>query len=372
MTDHCITDEDRDSMMEFVELASIFTQSSKCKEFEEEWSKWQGCKYSVFVNSGSSANLLLVSAISALYGRGSWICQSTTWSTNVSPIIQLNMPLRLCDISLNNLGPDLCHLGRILETGNYKYLFITHLLGFNALTSSLLELCKKHNIILIEDCCESHGAVFDGKRVGGTGVGSTFSFYYGHHMTTIEGGMVCTDDTSIYHLLLLMRSHGLLRELPADERERQKLIDIDPRFTFLCTGYNLRSHEINAVLGIRQLKDLDRNIDIRNRNVRCFFKNVDKSKYKTDFASYGMSSFCLPIVSITRNIDSVKNLLDETAIEWRPIVAGNLSRHPIVSNQRNEFPNSDFLHYNGVYVGNHQGVTEEMVYDLCNKLNDLR
>ena len=194
MTDNAIDSNERRKLSSFVRWSSRLTQGKMVKQFEKAWSKWLGCKYSVFVNSGSSANLLIVRALSGK--EDTWVAQSCTWSTAVSPIMQLSN-LQLCDIDLRNFGPDLKNLEHIFKTKKPKFIHLTHLLGFPAITHELLDLCAKYAVTIVEDCCESHGAHFNNKKVGTHGIASSFSFYYGHHMTTIEGGMVCTDDKDL-------------------------------------------------------------------------------------------------------------------------------------------------------------------------------
>jgi CDP-6-deoxy-D-xylo-4-hexulose-3-dehydrase len=258
---------------------------------------------------------------------------------------------------------------------NPNFYFITHLLGFPAVTDEFISHCEKNNILFIEDCCEAHGATYNGKKVGNFGICSTFSFFYGHHMTTIEGGMICTDSEEVYHLLLLLRSHGLLRELPEPHRTDRQIANLDKQFTFLTNGFNFRNMEANALLGIRQLENLDKHNDQRNRNYKVFAENIDKNKYLCDFNATGISSFCLPVFAKTVDIVDVRAKLVEIGIEHRPCVGGNLARHPMVKG-RSVFNlenciKSDMVADQCVYVGNHQAVDENMVYDLCKKLNEV-
>ena len=377
MCDNAITQDDRESMAEFITNSPKLTQGEMVKKFEREWSKWQGCKYSVFVNSGSSANLLAVSAMKEKYKRkGVWYAQSCTWATNVSPIIQIIGNVGMCDADLNNFGPDLKTLETLIKSDKMKprFMFLTHLLGFPAITTELLELCKRENVNIIEDCCESHGATFNGTKVGNFGECSTFSFYYGHHMTTIEGGMVCTNNKETYEILLLLRSHGLLRELPKEIGVNKSIEGLDPKFTFLLNGFNVRNMEMNALLGLRQLKKLDESIKIRNSNYNTFITNIDSDKYRTDFNSNGISSFCLPIYTKSVDIKNVKSKLESIDIEFRPCVGGNLIKHPMI-NKNNGYGfgiNSDDIVNNCVYVGNHQDVKKEQVIELCKILNKVK
>lgn len=371
MHDQAVSDQDKHALAEFIMSSDRFTKFRLVDEFEAAWSKWQGCKYSVFVNSGSSANLILVDGLKHMFGTGLWVNQAITWSTNVAPILQLGMESQLCDISLENFGPRLDQLQQIFEEMSPKFFFLTHLIGFPAVTNKLLELCEIHGVQLMEDCCESHGAQFVGKKVGNFGIASTFSFYYGHHMTTIEGGMVCTNNEELYHLLLLLRSHGLLRELPDHVQKERVISGVDPYFTFLIPGYNVRNTEIQALLGIRQLGKLDRSIEIRNDNLKYFCDNLDDTKYYSNYNLEGVSSFCLPILA-RGEIDKVKECLSRLGTEFRPLISGNLYRHPMVRvAQLRDDSNSEFAHNQCVYVGNHAGVQREDIEILVEELNGL-
>jgi len=189
----------------------VLTQSINVKLFERRWSKWLGVRYSVFVNSGSSANLLTMSVLKILYGKGEIILPSLTWVSDINSVIQNNFKPVFVDINPNNL----CMSEKqIIKKVNKKTLavFMTHAQGFNGLSSKLLSFLKRKKILLIEDVCESHGATFKNKKLGTFGKISNFSFYYAHHISTIEGGMVCTNDKKIYELLKILRSHGMVRE----------------------------------------------------------------------------------------------------------------------------------------------------------------
>lgn len=372
MTDNAISEDEKQCLSEFVLTTSRFTQDRYVNEFEEAWSKWQGCKYSVFVNSGSSANLILVDALKQRYGNGLWISQTLTWSTNVSPIMQMGLPLQLCDISLDNLGPELSILEQLFQQTAPTCLFLTHLIGFCAITEELLRLCEKYNVVLVEDCCEAHGATFNGKKVGNFGVASSFSFYFGHHMTTIEGGMVCTDDEKLYHSLLLLRSHGLLRELPNNIREECIVEGIDPYFTFLMPGYNVRNTEMHALLGLLQLERLNGFIRSRNENLKFFLSRLDTERYRSGYNLNGVSSFCLPIWA-RNEPEKVKDCLRQLDMEFRPIISGNLYRHPMMEKvtQLRSDKNADIAHTNCVYVGNHPEIKRSQIEVLVNELNLL-
>jgi CDP-6-deoxy-D-xylo-4-hexulose-3-dehydrase len=366
-----VTAAERRALADFIASSDRLTMGSKAREFEEAWSAWQGCRYSVLVNSGSSANLILIAALRELYGPGAVLCQAVTWATNVAPVVQLGLPLELVDVELVSLGPDLADLSEILASGRIRFLFVTHLLGFCAVSYDLLELCRRHGVLLVEDCCEAHGARYGERKAGNLGLAGTFSFYYGHHMTTIEGGMVSTDDERLYETLLLLRSHGMLRELPAAE----PVDGLDPRFTFLLHGFNLRPTEITGVLGLSQLPRLESHIGQRNRNLRRWLAELDPLLYHTDFDLRGASSFALPLLLRRKNpatTEALKRRLTEMGVENRPLVSGNIARQPFLRGVcvGRRFPNADIVHERGLYIGNHHRVDEEMVAELARALNE--
>jgi CDP-6-deoxy-D-xylo-4-hexulose-3-dehydrase len=246
-------------------------------------------------------------------------------------------------------------------------------MGIPSISESLLDICQKNGVILLEDCCESHGSTWNGKKVGTFGKASTFSFFYGHHITSIEGGMVCTDDEELYHHLLLLRSHGMLRELPEPHRSYRKVDGIDERFTFLCNGYNVRNTDLNAVLGISQMSRLEQSVRVRERNFRLYLDELDSEKYHTDFAYHGTSLFAFPIIRKDGSIHTVAEALKQNQIENRPLIAGNLFRHPMMRGV-NTFVvkgNADYIHDNSLYVGNNEFVEIDDVYRLVGILNAI-
>lgn len=371
LMDDVIDDHQRQVMSEFVKGSDRFSQGPKVRQFEEEWSKWQGCKYSVFVNSGSSANFIATHAAMLKHGyHSTWVSQACTWATTVSPAMLSNNSIQLTDVTIPNLGVDLDSFSSMLSEVRPKFLFLANLLGLPAVNDDLLEICDRNGVILLEDCCESHGATYKGEKVGNFGIMSTFSFYYGHHMTTIEGGMVCTDDEELYHNLLLLRSHGLLRELPEDARSGYDMVD--PSFTFVTPGFNVRSTEMNALLGSMQLESLDDHNKVRSNNFERFVAGLDGDKFYNDFIVEGNSSFCFPIICKNDNKNEVRKRLGDMGIETRPIIAGNLYEHPFMKsvNQFRYDQNADIVHRNGFYVGNNHKVTEEQVDMLVEELNN--
>jgi CDP-6-deoxy-D-xylo-4-hexulose-3-dehydrase len=353
----------------------MYTCGKKVEEFENKWSEWLGCKHSLFVTSGSTANLLLLASIKEFYNipNGSKVLvPACTWVTNVSPVFQNGLEPVFCDINLDNYSFDTNNL----PDDDIKIVFVTHLLGLNAPMQKIKN--KYPNAIFIEDICESHGITDEYGKKRGYGTGSTFSFYYGHHMTTIEGGMISTDNTELYQLMKLKRSHGMARHLLPENYEKtiSKYPNIDPKFLFLTDGYNFRNTELNAVIGIEQLQRLDESIKIRKRNYDRFMLYL--LKYETFFhvPKYDPynSSFCLPFVCKTKELKTkLINIFNKLKIEYRPIVGGNLLIHPFLDKWKNstKTPNADLLNDNGVYIGNSQFVTLEMIDKAFEYIKDI-
>ena len=257
------------NVSDFLKKNNVLTQSKKVSQFEKKWSKWLGVKYSIFLNSGSSANYLSLLALKLLYKDGGEVIVPTlTWVSDVVAVINNGFKPVFADINLNNL----CMSEREIEkkiTSKTKAIFLTHAQGFNGLSKNLIKIIKKKKIILIEDVCESHGATFQGKKLGTYGLISNFSFYYAHHMSTIEGGMVCTNNRKIYETVRILRGHGMLRE-SGNKFFEKKIIKknkmLSPKFIFLYPGFNMRNNEISAIIGINQLKRLNNMIKSRSKN----------------------------------------------------------------------------------------------------------
>jgi CDP-4-dehydro-6-deoxyglucose reductase, E1 len=243
----------------------ILTQSSEVEAFEQEWCRWLGVEFSVLVNSGSSANLLTIAALRETYGTGEIIVPTLTWVSDIASVIQCGFTPVFVDINPRTLGMDTSQVVKKI-TPRTKAIFLTHILGYNALDADLLTESEARQIPLIEDACESYGATFEGRKLGTFGLMSNFSFYYAHHMSTIEGGMICTNESRLYETLRMLRSHGMVRESKSAAVRKfytERHSDLNPDFIFALPGYNLRSTEINAVIGRSQLKRLDSNNQLR-------------------------------------------------------------------------------------------------------------
>jgi CDP-6-deoxy-D-xylo-4-hexulose-3-dehydrase len=356
-----ITPFDRIKMAYFALSTKQFTNGPKVREFEKKWNQWLGSHYSLYVSSGSTANFLLVAAIKEKYNLKDGdkvLLPACTWVTNVGPIIQLGLEPVFCDINLEDYSFDYKALDYVKKQHpDIKMVFVTHLLGFPADTSQIKAIFPE--AIIIDDVCESHGARDFYDKVGANSLGATFSFYFGHHMTTIEGGMVSTNDRELYDLMKMKRSHGLARESVNFDEYAAKYPHIQRSFLFITDGYNFRNHEICAVLGLSQLKRLNRMIKKRYRNYIDFRNIINRYPHLFHNAAVNPrnSSFCFPIICKDKNTrDSLMREFDKHKIEYRPIVSGNLLSHPFLQDYKicsqKELNNVDLLNEYGVYLGN--------------------
>ena len=378
-----ITMEDLNVLIEFLKGQPRLTQSDNVLAFEKEWSEWLGVKYSVYVNSGASANLITISALKHLYGAGEIIVPTLTWVSDIASVIQNGFTPVFVDINPRNLCMDDQQvIARLTE--KTKAVFLTHVQGFNGLTDRLLETLEEKNIPLVEDVCESHGATFNGKKLGAFGLISNFSFYFAHHMSTVEGGMVCTNSETIYETIRMLRSHGMVRESTSDDI-KQKYIhehpDLSPDFIFAYPAYNVRNTEIGAVLGRSQLKRLDENNVRRRKNFELFLKNLDSSKYRTDFDLEGSCSYAFNFVIKEPNPEfrnKVEEAMRKTGVEFRrgSSGGGNQLRQPylrgiVPEREYEKYPEIEHIHFYGYYIGNYPDLEGQKILNLCSLLNHI-
>lgn len=378
LMEDAITLRDRMKMAWFLLNSSRLTNGPKVREFEKQWSKWLGVDYSLYVSSGSTANSLLVAAVKELYNLQDGdkvLVPATTWMTNVAPLIQNNLEPIFCDINLKNFSFDLEEAEYIATQHDIKAVFVTHLIGLSSDVEGIQNIFPK--AIIMEDVCESHGVTSSsGVKRGTQHAGGTFSFYFGHHMTTIEGGMVSTNNSELYDLMRLKRSHGMAREsefyFPQYASQNP---DIDPSFLFVTDGYNFRNHEVCAVLGLSQLQRLAKNIEIRRENFDYYHQRLSEmDKFYIPQYQFGNSSFSFPIITRHNSIEPLKKMLKDNNIEYRPIISGNLLRHPAFKKYElctgRALSNVEILHKQGLYVGNSQFVTNKQIDFLFNILEE--
>jgi CDP-6-deoxy-D-xylo-4-hexulose-3-dehydrase len=378
-----ITREDLEVLIKFLRGAPRLTQSSNVQAFEAEWSKWLGVRHSVFVNSGSSANLISMAALKHLYGEGEIIVPPLTWVSDIASVLQNGFKPVFVDINPRNLCMDDQQVIAKLSDKT-RAVFITHVQGFNGLTDRLISALEEQNIPLIEDVCESHGATFKNRKLGSFGLISNFSFYFAHHISTIEGGMVCTNDQNVYETVRMLRSHGMVREASSEiikKRYIQANPDLSPDFIFAFPAYNVRNTEIGAVLGRNQLKRLDENNVKRKRNFEIFLNNLDPKKYRTDFDLEGSCNYAFNLVLKKPDHqlrDRVEESLRDAGVEFRrgSSGGGNQLRQPylravIPDREWEKYPEVEHIHFFGYYIGNYPDLREKKILGLCQLLNKI-
>src|SRR3989344_193413 len=364
----------KDKLCKFIQKTEQLSVGKYCSNFEKDFSKWQGRKYGVMFNSGSSANLALIQVLINLgkIKSGDTVGFSAiTWATNVMPLINLHLRPVPIDIELETLNISSKSLEQAHKKHSFKLLFITNLLGFCHDLEEIKKFCRKNDIILIEDNCESLGSEHKGEKLGNFGLASTFSFYVGHHLSTIEGGMVCTNDKEIDTMLRIVRSHGWDRHLISSEQSKlRKKYTVDEfygKYTFYDIGYNFRPTEIQGFLGTDQLKYLNTMVNKREKN----YKQLQKIYSNSDFikmTTIGMSkvsNFAFPLICKTKNLrDKYMELAKKAEIEIRPVISGNINNQPYFKKYvsgKFYLPNADRIHNNGFYFGNNPDMTKEEI-----------
>jgi len=378
-----ITRSDRYVAASFIKNNTVFTQSKKVIEFEKRWSKWLGVKYSVFVNSGSSANYLTMLIIKILYGLGEVIVPPLTWSSDIISVINNNFKPIFVDINLKNLSMNSEEIIKKINNKT-KAIFLTHAQGFNGLNDRLLNIIKEKKIILVEDVCESHGATHKNKKLGTFGLISNFSFYYAHHLSTIEGGMICTNNKKIYETAKMLRGHGMLRECGNKTFEKYIIKnnkDLSPKFIFLYPGFNMRNNEVSAVIGLNQLKRLTKNNKLRATNFKFFLSKLDKTIFYSDFDLVGNSNYAFPIILKKIDFklrDRLEKIMKNNNIEFRRGNAGggNQLRQPYLKKyvkwKIKNFKNVELVHHCGYYIGNFPEIKKKTIEKLCSILNSVK
>jgi CDP-6-deoxy-D-xylo-4-hexulose-3-dehydrase len=380
-----ITREDLDLVIEHLKKDNPkLTNGPECRAFEEAWSKWLGVKYSVFVNSGASANLLSMTMLKIKHPEGGEvIVPPFTWVSDIASIIQCGFTPVFVDIDLDTLGMNEFGILNAI-TDKTRAVFITYAQGFDCLSPRVLEVLRHRHIPLIEDVCESHGATHNGKLLGSYGWMSNFSFYFAHHMSTIEGGMVCTNDPEVYHTVRMLRSHGMVREcgdwIMAD-KYKAEYPELNSDFIFAYAAYNMRNNEIGGILGQNQLKHLDENVRLRNENLFYFLAKLDQKKYKVDFRLIGCSNYAFNIVLQPEyaNKEFAERLMGkmrDEQIEFRRGSAGggNQLRQPYLKNivpedHYKKFPNTDHMHFYSFYIGNYPTLSKMAIDEITSVLN---
>lgn len=370
-----INKDDINSLIKWLNQDEIpkLTKGDLTWKLELKWTQKINTKYSVYVNSGSSAILLTLAALQHTnkLKNNKIIVPGLSWATDVSSPMLLGMEPILCDCNLEDLSCDLEHLEKLFFTHSPSVFILVSPLGLVPDMKKILDLCNKYDVILLEDVCESMGSKYNNKYLGSFGFASFFSMYFGHHLSTIEGGFINTNDENFYHALLMMRSHGWDRDLPKDIQEKLRtennINEFDSLYTFYLPGFNLRATDLQAFIGLKAIDKLDGYAKKRNNNFQLYKSLINNNQLtikdkKTNF----ISNFAYPIVNKNR-VNIIENLIKNN-IEVRPLIAGDMSKKPMWIKNYGEIklPNCILVNEYGFYIPNHQDLTLEQIEFISN------
>ncbi len=375
LAEQTIGKDDLQELIDWLRTNPWLTQGPLVREFERAWAAWLRTRFATYVNSGSSANLLMYYAL-AVSGRlrnTRVVVPAVSWATTVAPAIQLGFEPLMCEADPQTFGLDLDHLERLLRRHEPGAVIIVHVLGVPNDMAGLLDLKRRYDFVLMEDACAAMGSRYRRQLVGTFGDLSTFSFFYGHHLSTIEGGMVCTGDEALHDLLLHLRSHGWAKDIESEKEERlareASALPFNRPFTFYYPGFNVRSSDLNARIGLSQLRKVETVVARRVENHRRYqerFLDAGLHCQRNDDAVISSISFCGLAASASHR-DAVAAALRANRIETRPVGGGNMSRQPFWFRRygMTEFPVADRVHTLGFQLPNHPQLTLEDVDFIC-------
>jgi CDP-6-deoxy-D-xylo-4-hexulose-3-dehydrase len=364
LAEDTITRDELAGLAAWIQTGPRLTKGPLCREFEALFADWQGARFAVFVNSGSSANLVVASALlqGGYLRNRKVIAPAVSWCTTVTPFLQLGMDVQLCDCDRDDLGLDLDHFEELCRREQPALAIVVHVLGHANKLTQIRAICERYGVLLVEDSCEALGSEYGGRKCGSHSLAGTFSFYYGHHISTIEGGMVVTDDERLYNLILSIRSHGWSRDVsPEYHQDWTKAYQIDEvrdLYTFYYSGFNLRSTDLNAFLGLSQMKKIDELGRVRARNFQAYHEALKGYWSQTSDSSF-LSSFAYGVLAENRM--EVFGHLKAHQIEVRPLICGNIGLHPFWIKERGRcsLPHADVIHDYGMYLPNHFNLSLE-------------
>ena len=371
-----IDKKDIDRLVKWLKTYPRLTKGSVTLEFEEKFSNWLGRKHSVFVNSGSSANLLVLSALQQgeYLKNNKIVVPSTAWSTDLAPVIQLGLKPLLCDSNMKDLSVDLEHLEKIFIEEAPSALLLVSVLGLVPDMESVVELCEQYEVILLEDTCEGMGCEYIGRKLGTFGLVSTFSTFFGHHISTIEGGIISTDDKEFYELLVSIRSHGWDRDLSVETQVQLQqdwdVSEFEAMYTFYYAGFNFRSTDLQAYIGLSQIDKLDTWGKKREHNYNLYQDLIKNDYWKPkSYHDSFTSNFAYPVLSPHR--DNIVKKLQENKVEVRPMICGSMGTQPFYVKEFGELrlPNVTIIDRDGFYVPNHPTLTEDEIEFISNIIN---
>lgn len=380
LAEKIIDEKDIENLCAWLKTNPQLTKGPLTPQFEKEWARWIGTKYAVYCNSGSSANLLMAYAAleSGKLKNKKVIVPSVGWVTTIAPFMQFGFEPIMCGADPENFGLDLDELETILLKHAPALVVYVQVLGVPGDMDKLLELKRKYKFMLLEDACAAIGSEYGGKKVGAFSDMSTFSLFFGHQLSTIEGGMVNTNDEDIFTLLLMLRSHGWGKDLPPEARtklmQEHHIDQWHEPFTFFVPGFNLRGTDVGAFLGLEQMKKADRVSATRKKNHETYAKNLKTVSFQKWHPKAVPCSISLgALAKDAGHRKRIVQKLDENNIETRLFSAGNLGLHPFWFNRYGKFHHkmSDKIHFCGFFLPNNESINEKDVLSICEVVNSV-
>ena len=376
LADGTIDQADLDELIEWLRTNPWLTMGPLTREFEQRWAHWLGVEHACFVNSGSSANLLMYYALlcSGRLRNRKVVVPAVSWATTVAPALQLGFEPLMCEADARTFGLDMAQLARLCAEHDPAAVIPVHVLGVPVDMDALMALKARHGFLLMEDCCAATGSRHGGRPVGTFGELSSFSFYFGHHLSTIEGGMVCTRDEELSDILLQIRSHGWPKDLAPDKEARKAqehdVLEFNRRFTFYYPGFNVRSTDLNARLGLAQLRKADAVVARRIENHRAYQARFASAPGFTCQVNPRATISSISFVALAASLEHRERIgraLDAHRIETRPLGGGNMSRQPFWVERygAQPFPVADAIHERSFMLPNHPGLGTDDVHRIA-------
>tara|TARA_A100001011_G_scaffold396504_1_gene494524 strand:+ start:825 stop:1979 length:1155 start_codon:yes stop_codon:yes gene_type:complete len=372
-----IDNDDIDRLIDWLKTYPRLTKGKVTLDFEQKFTNWLGRKYSVYCNSGSSANLLMLSALQQgeYLKNNKIVVPSVAWATDLAPVIQLGLEPILCDSNFNDLSADLDYLEKLFIEEKPSALMFVSVLGLVPNMERVVNLCKKYDVILLEDTCESMGCEYLGKKLGTFGTMSSFSTFFGHHISTIEGGIISTDDKKLYEILLSIRSHGWDRDLSKETQDelqkKWKVSEFNSLYTFYYSGFNVRSTDLQAYIGLSQIDKLEDWGKSREYNYNMYQDLIENDYWKPKSQEDSFTSnFAYPVIHPNR--DKIVQKLRDNDVEVRPMICGSMGTQPFYVKKYGvlKLPNVTEIDEFGFYVPNHPKLTIEQIKFICNLINE--
>jgi len=372
-----IDNNDIDRLIDWLKTYPRLTKGKVTLDFEQKFTNWLGRKYSVYCNSGSSANLLMLSALQQgeYLKNNKIVVPSVAWATDLAPVIQLGLEPILCDSNFDDLSADLDYLEKLFIEEKPSVLMFVSVLGLVPNMEKVVNLCKKHDVILLEDTCESMGCEYLGKKLGTFGTMSSFSTFFGHHISTIEGGIISTDDKKLYEILLSIRSHGWDRDLSKETQDelqkKWKVSEFNSLYTFYYSGFNLRSTDLQAYIGLSQIDKLEDWGRSREYNYNMYQDLIENDYWKPKSQEDSFTSnFAYPVIHPNR--DTIVQKLRDNKVEVRPMICGSMGTQPFYVKKYGvlKLPNVTTIDEFGFYVPNHPKLTVEQIKFICGLINE--